>query len=163
MFARAWPILCFVLGLFASEAVYQVMRARGASSTASITLGIEALFIALVIVVLPLPPDSEMATTAGLRFFVPVGLLAREAANWMVSVVYRRRGSNAGTSARRALLMAAVWSSYVGGALLGVRGRAAIGLRSLVFPLIVLLALVALDRVRPLGGHDMPDEPHPIF
>jgi hypothetical protein len=39
----------------------------------------------------------------------------------------------------------------------------AFGLRSLVFPLIVLVGLVALDRVRPLGGHDLPNEPHPIF
>jgi uncharacterized membrane protein YoaK (UPF0700 family) len=194
--ARAWPILCFVVGLFASEVIYAVMQQRGSPSSASITLGLEALFIAMVVIVLPLPPDSELATTAGARYFVPVGLmagamglqnaslvrvgassvytthvtgnltrLAREAAHWLVSLMppFNRANDAGKRSARRALLMASVWSSYLCGGLLGIWGRAALGLRALVFPLVVIVALVALDRVRPLGGHDMPNEPHPIF
>jgi uncharacterized membrane protein YoaK (UPF0700 family) len=194
-FARAWPILCFVLGLFVSELVYQVMQRRGAPGSASITLGIEALLIALVAVVLPLPPDSVLAVAAGLHYFIPVGLLAtamglqnaslvrvgassvytthvtgnltrfaREAANWTVWAIHRPHETRlARRSARRSLLMAGVWGSYLCGAVLGVLGRHAWGLRALVLPLVVLLALVALDRVRPLGGHDMPDEPLPMF
>ncbi|MCU1281386.1 MAG: transrane protein YoaK [bacterium] len=193
---RAWPILCFVLGLFVSELVYEVMQRRGAPAGASVTLGIEALFIGLVVIAFPLPPDSEVATAAGLRFFVPVGLLstamglqnatlvrvgassvytthvtgnltrlAREAAHWTVSVFRHRRGEgvSARGSARRALLMAIVWTAYLCGAALGLLGRGAWGLRALVLPVTVLVALVVVDRVRPLGGHDMPDEPHPIF
>jgi uncharacterized membrane protein YoaK (UPF0700 family) len=194
--ARAWPILCFVAGLFASEVVFVVMQHRGASSSASITLGLEALFIGLVVILLPLPPDSEMVTAEGLRYFVPVGLLAtamglqnatlvrvgassvytthvtgnltrlaREAAHWGVSRIHRPDRTTEATrrSGRRALLMASVWTSYLCGALLGLWGRTALGLRSLVFPLLVLVALVALDRLRPLGGHEMPNEPNPIF
>jgi uncharacterized membrane protein YoaK (UPF0700 family) len=160
------------------------------------TLGLEALFIALVALVLPLPPDSELVTAAGLRFFVPVGLLstamglqnaslvrvgassvytthvtgnltrlAREAAHWMVSARRRRREARgaARRSARRAALMAIVWTSYLCGAVLGLQGRRAWGLRALGFPVIVLVALTVLDRVRPLGGHDLPSEPNPIF
>jgi uncharacterized membrane protein YoaK (UPF0700 family) len=196
MFARAWPILCFVLGLFVSELVYEVMQRSGAPTSASVTLGIEALFIALVVVALPLPPDSEIATAAGLRFFVPVGLLstamglqnaslvrvgassvytthitgnltrfAREAAHWTVSTFRRQREApvSARGSGRRAMLMAAVWTSYLCGAVLGVLGRSTWGLRALAAPTAVLVALVVLDRVRPLGGRDMPREPQPIF
>lgn len=196
IFGRAWPILCFVLGLFVSELVYEVMQRRGAPASASITLGIEALMIALVVLVFPLPPDSAVASAAGLHFFVPVGLLstamglqnaslvrvgassvyttnvtgnltrlAREAAHWTVAAVHRPHdaGAPAARSAGRALLMTAVWSSYLCGSVLGVLGRGALGLRALVFPLIVLVSLVVLDRVRPLGGHDMPGEPQPMF
>ncbi|MCU1278011.1 MAG: transrane protein YoaK [bacterium] len=193
MFGRVWPILCFVLGLFVSELVYEVMQRKGEPASASVTLGIEALFIGLVVVVLPLPPDTAVATAAGLHFFVPVGLLstamglqnatlvrvgassvytthvtgnltrfAREAAHWTVSA-FRRQRVPAQGSARRAMLMATVWTSYLCGGVLGVLGRGAWGLRALVFPLVVLVALVVLDRVRPLGGHDMPREPQPIF
>jgi len=195
-FARAWPIFCFVLGLFVSELVYELMRRRAAPGSASITLGMEALLIALVVIALPLPPDSEVATAAGVHYFVPVGLLAtamglqnaslvrvgassvytthvtgnltrlaREAAHWTVLTIHRPHGTNATArrSGRRALLMAAVWTSYLSGAVFGLFARQAWGLRALVLPLMVLLALVLLDRVRPLGGHDMPDEPHPMF
>ena len=196
MVGRVWPIFCFVLGMFVSELVYEVMQRRGAPASASVTLGIEALFIGLVVVALPLPPDSEIVTAAGLRFFVPVGLLstamglqnatlvrvgassvytthitgnltrfAREAAHWTVSAFRRQRGGRTAArgSARRAMLMAAVWTSYLCGAVLGVLGRSAWGLRALVFPLVVLVALVVLDRARPLGGRDTPREPQPIF
>jgi uncharacterized membrane protein YoaK (UPF0700 family) len=195
-FARAWPILCFVLGLFVSEVVYEVMQRKGSPARASVTLGLEALFIGLVVLVLPLPPDSALATAAGLRYFVPVGLLstamglqnaslvrvgassvytthvtgnltrlAREAAHWTVSTLHPRREARAPArrSARRAVLMAVVWTSYLCGAMLGLKGRDAWGLRALAFPVIVLVALIVLDRVRPLGGHDLPSEPHPIF
>jgi uncharacterized membrane protein YoaK (UPF0700 family) len=189
-FARAWPILCFVLGLFSSELVHELMQRRGSPASASVTLGLEVLFILLVVLVLPLPPDSEVATAAGLAYFVPVGLLstamglqnatlvrvgassvytthvtgnltrlAREAAHFTVSrdrIAARRSG-------RRALLMTGVWTSYLAGALMGLLGRGALGLRALLFPSIVLLALIALDRVRPIGGREMPGEPHPIF
>ena len=188
---RAWPIFCFVLGLFASELVYQVMQRRGSPTSASVTLGLEALLIALVVIAFPLPPDSEVATALGVAYFVPVGLLstamgiqnaslvrvgassvytthvtgnltrlAREAAHW---TMLRRERATARRSGRRALLMAAVWTSYLCGASLGVVGRNALGVRALVFPVGVLLALVVLDRVRPIGGHEMPSEPKPIF
>jgi uncharacterized membrane protein YoaK (UPF0700 family) len=194
-FARAWPILCFVIGLFASELLYTLMHQRGSPSSASVTLGLEALFIALVVVVLPLPPDSELVTAAGLRFFVPVGLLAtamglqnaslvrvgassvytthvtgnltrlaREAAQVIVSLFAgAQQRQIARRSAQRVALMATVWTSYLAGAVLGVTARSAWGLRALTAPAIVLVALVVLDRLRPLGGHDMPAEPHPLF
>jgi uncharacterized membrane protein YoaK (UPF0700 family) len=194
--ARAWPIACFVLGLFVSELVYQLMQRRGSPGSASITLGSEAVLIALVVIALPLPPDSALATASGLAYFVPVGLLAtamglqnaslvrvgastvytthitgnltrlaREAASWTASTFRGPRSERASArlSARRALLMATVWTTYLVGAALGLLGRGALGLRALVFPLIVLVALVVVDRVRPLGGHDLPSEPRPIF
>jgi uncharacterized membrane protein YoaK (UPF0700 family) len=196
IFGRTWPILCFILGLFVSELVYETMQRRGAPAIASITLGVEALLIALVVLVFPLPPDSEVAMAAGIRFFVPVGLLAtalgiqnasllrvgasgvytthitgnltrlaREAAHWTVSALHRPRGTSgrAPQSAQRVLLMAAVWTSYICGGVLGVLGRGAWGLRALAFPVIVLGALVVLDRLRPIGGHDLPGEPQPRF
>ncbi len=189
---RAWPILCFVLGLFASELSYELMRLRGAPAGASLALGLEALLLALVVVTMPLGPGVEVAAGAGARYFVPVGLLsaamglqnaslvrvgasslytthvtgnltrlAREAARW--TVARDRAAEPARSSGRRALFMAVMWSSYVAGSMLGLVGRDAIGLRALVAPLAVLLALVVLDRVRPIGGHDTPEEPHPIF
>ena len=194
--ARGWPILWFVFGLFASELVYELMRQRGTATTASVTLGAEALFILIVALLLPLPPDGELASAAGWRYFAPVGMLAlamglqnatlvrvgastiyttnvtgnltrlaREGAHFVIWLPRRRMGERMRSqrSLRRVLLMAGVWTAYFAGALLGVMGRGAWGMRALAVPVVGLLALVLVDALRPIAGHGLPDQPDPMF
>lgn len=63
----------------------------------------------------------------------------------------------------RVAFMAAMWSTYTIGALLGAVAVAEWERYAAVAALIVLLVLVTIDRVQSLGGHEPPAEPHPIF
>ena len=52
------------------------------------------------------------------------------------------------------LWLAFIWCSYVFGACLGTWGQQAFHLRALVFPLLGLLLVIAIDMCHPLGAQD---------
>jgi uncharacterized membrane protein YoaK (UPF0700 family) len=193
--ARFWPIVTFMLGLFVSELVYEFARRRGRRSSAGWTLGFEAGAIAFV-AILPWPPA---ATTHGLDYYLPTGLLAfamglqnatlirvgassvytthvtgnltrlaREAAHALLWLDDRDAGRAAGRaveerSIRRVAFMTAMWLAYGGAAALGVLAAQHWQRRGGLPAVIVLFVLVAADAFQPIGGHERPPEPHPMF
>lgn len=73
--ARAWAVLLFVTGLFACALIHETCERRGIKATAAITLGLEALFLALFIVI----GDhwiarAGLAVTSGHAFYVLLAL-----------------------------------------------------------------------------------------
>ncbi|HVV49783.1 MAG TPA: YoaK family protein [Polyangia bacterium] len=66
-------------------------------------------------------------------------------------------------AAHRVLLMGAMWTLYALGAVLGSLAADGWNRRGALPAVLGLAALIALDLVRPLGGHETPPEPHPMF
>jgi len=94
--------------------------------------------------------------------------LAREAAHSLLWIVDRSRQRVSGRlveqrSARRVVLMGAVWFAYGVGALLGALGADHWNRRGAIAAVVVLVALVVADAFAPIGGHERPAEPHAMF
>ncbi|MDB4965793.1 MAG: hypothetical protein JWN44_1482 [Myxococcales bacterium] len=94
--------------------------------------------------------------------------LAREAAHSLFWLIDRARGRASGRlssqrSSRRVALMAAMWTAYAFGAALGFAAVEYWHRQSVAAAIVVLTALVALDAIRPVGGHEDSGEPSPIF
>ena len=184
--ARVWPIVTFALGLFVSELLYELAKRRGRPSSMSWTLSLDAAAIGLLLV-LPWPATQQQF---GMSYFVPTGLLAlamglqnaslvrigassvytthvtgnltrlaREAAHVLLPDAARERRR----SRRRVLLMAALWSAYTIGSALGALAVARFHRYGALAAVVVLVALVVFDRLKPIGGHEPPAEANPIF
>jgi uncharacterized membrane protein YoaK (UPF0700 family) len=90
--------------------------------------------------------------------------LGREGAHSLVYLRERGAGDEQGRrSLRRVALMALLWLAYLVGALAGSAAADAWQGRAAAFAVVVLLGLVIVDVVRPIGGHEPPEEPHPMF
>lgn len=94
--------------------------------------------------------------------------LAREAAHSVWWLEDRAAGRAAGhalaqRSTRRVLLMTAMWIGYTLGAIVGALAADRFGRPGAVAAVVVLAALVAADAFEPIGGHEAPPEPHPMF
>ena len=66
-------------------------------------------------------------------------------------------------SKRRVALMTAVWVAYAIGAVLGSIAADHWNRPGAVGAVVVLMVLVAIDAFAPIGGHQPPVEPHPMF
>ena len=153
------------LGLFAGELLYEVARQRGRPSSVAWTLGLEAVAISGVLVLPPggyYLPTGLLALGMGLQnvTLVRVGAssvytthvtgnltrLAREAAHWVVRGLPRAR--------RRVALMTAMLAAYTAGALLGTWGVGSWERWAVMPAVLALAALVVVDVVEPIGGHE---------
>ena len=94
--------------------------------------------------------------------------LARDAAHMLLFASDRARGRVRGRvlrqrSTRRVLLMTAMWIAYAIGAVLGTWAADHWGRHGAIAAIVVLTALVAYDAFQPIGGHEQPADPHPLF
>jgi uncharacterized membrane protein YoaK (UPF0700 family) len=190
--ARIWPVVTFTLGLFASELIYEVVRLRGRRSSAGWTLGLEAAAVAFV-AILPWPaapstsgityylPTGLLCVAKGLQnaTLIRIGAssvytthvtgnltrLAREGAHALPWIHDPAAGADNGKqrSERRVALMSAVWVAYAVGAVLGSIAADHWNRRGAVAAVVVLMVLVAIDAFAPIGGHQRPVEPNPMF
>ena len=190
--ARVWPIVVFAVGLFASELLFELAQRRRRPSGAAWTLGLEAaalaLFMALPFSMAPgkygwdyYVPVGLLALAMGLQnaTLVRVGAssvytthitgnltrMARESAHAVLWIAggRRREDEEDRRSLRRVALMGGMWAAYAAGAVGGTLAVGRWGRLGAWAALAVLLPLVALDRLRPIGGHARPPRPHAIF
>lgn len=186
--ARVWPIVTFTLGLFLSELAYELLRRRGRPSAAGWTLALEAGALALAMAL----PFSVAHAKYGAAYYVPTGLfafamglqnatlirvgasgiytthvtgnltrMAREGAQALLGQA--RRPADERRATHRAALMAVVWFGYLIGAVVGTIAGAAWARFATMPAVCVLFVLVTIDAWRPIGGHEAPPLPHPIF
>lgn len=189
--ARFWPVVVFTFGVFLSELLYELARRRQRRSSASWTLGAEAVVLAIFLA----QPFTHSPGKYGYAYYVPVGLLAlamglqnatlirvgassvytthitgnltrlaREGARGLLGLRARgKRGEDERRAMRRVGLMGALWLIYTAGALSGTLATWRWGRQAIALPLAPLAVLVLLDRLRPIGGHSTPQQPSPIF
>lgn len=94
--------------------------------------------------------------------------LAREGAHALLWIAtgHSRKGrteEDDRRAARRVGLMAGLWMSYTVGAVAGSLAVGRWGRLGAWAALAALLVLIAVDLLRPIGGHAPPSRPHPIF
>jgi uncharacterized membrane protein YoaK (UPF0700 family) len=94
--------------------------------------------------------------------------LAREAAHmllWLTAPPSARTPSRLRDqrSAQRVLLMSAMWTLYASGAVLGSLAADDWNRLGALPAVLALAVLIAVDLVHPIGGHEPPAEPHPMF
>lgn len=67
--ARAWAVLLFVAGLFACALIHEACKRHGIETSAAITLGLEALFLALFVAIAVHRGRSALETKSGGEFY----------------------------------------------------------------------------------------------
>ena len=72
--ARSWAVLLFVAGLFACALIHEACKRRGIETSAAITFGLEALFLALFVVVGIHGGQPELAAKSVREFYCLLAL-----------------------------------------------------------------------------------------
>ena len=176
--ARAAPIPLFVLGVAAGAIIIDELARRGVRSTASAILGLEAcLLLSVMLLGDASLSHGVVAAQKGWTFFALV-FLAATAMGLQTSALRRLSGKTVRTtfvtgmlthlgeeaakfvlpssrpsaSPSRLRLLTLVWTCYAAGAVLGGWAHDQWQLNALVFPLLVLVVLIAVDLRRPIHG-----------
>jgi uncharacterized membrane protein YoaK (UPF0700 family) len=174
--ARAAPIPLFVTGVAGGAVLIEVLARRGVRSTAAVVLGLEALLLLAVLVVGDAAlVHGQVAAQKGWTFYGLI-VLAATAMGLQTSALRRLAGQTVRTtfvtgmlthlgeeaakfalpssrpsaSASRLRLLALVWICYAAGAVFGGWAHGQWSVNALVVPLAILVALVAVDVVRPI-------------
>jgi uncharacterized membrane protein YoaK (UPF0700 family) len=176
--ARAAPIPLFVIGVAGGAMLIEVLARRGVRSTAAVVLGLEAILLAAVILL----GDASLshgvvAAQKGWTFYGLI-VLAATAMGLQTSALRRLAGETVRTtfvtgmlthlgeevakfalpswrssaSPSRLRLLSLVWACYAAGAVFGGWAHDQWALNALVAPLVVLVALIGVDLVRPIHG-----------
>ncbi len=176
--ARAAPIPLFVLGVAGGAMLIEQLTRRGIRSTAAVVLGLEAcLLLAVMLLGDASLSHGVVAAQNGWTFYVLI-FLAATAMGLQTSALRRLAGKTVRTtfvtgmlthlgeeaakfvlpstrpsaSSSRLRLLTAVWVCYAAGAILGGWGHDQWALNALIIPLVILVAVIGVDLVRPIHG-----------
>jgi uncharacterized membrane protein YoaK (UPF0700 family) len=176
--ARAAPIPLFVIGVGGGAMLIEVLARRGVRSTAAVVLGLEAtLLFAVMLLGDASLTHGVVAAQKGWTFYALV-VLAATAMGLQTSALRRLAGQTVRTtfvtgmlthlgeeaakfvlpssrpsaSASRLRILALVWVCYAAGAIFGGWAHDQWALNALVAPLVVLVALIGVDLIRPIHG-----------
>ncbi|HEV3353950.1 MAG TPA: YoaK family protein [Acidimicrobiales bacterium] len=176
--ARAAPIPLFVIGVGGGAMLIEVLARRGVRSTAAVVLGLEAtLLFAVMLLGDASLTHGVVAAQKGWTFYGLI-VLAATAMGLQTSALRRLAGQTVRTtfvtgmlthlgeeaakfvlpssrpsaSASRLRLLALVWLCYAAGAIFGGWAHDQWALNALVAPLVVLVALIGVDLIRPIHG-----------
>lgn len=176
--ARAAPIPLFVIGVGGGAMLIEVLARRGVRSTAAVVLGLEAtLLFAVMLLGDASLTHGVVAAQKGWTFYALI-VLAATAMGLQTSALRRLAGQTVRTtfvtgmlthlgeeaakfvlpssrpsaSASRLRILALVWVCYAAGAIFGGWAHDQWALNALVAPLVVLVALIGVDLIRPIHG-----------
>jgi uncharacterized membrane protein YoaK (UPF0700 family) len=176
--ARAAPIPLFVIGVGGGALLIEVLARRGVRSTAAVVLGLEATLLFAVMLLGDASLTHGVVDAQKGWTFYGLIVLAATAMGLQTSALRRLAGETVRTtfvtgmlthlgeeaakfvlpssrpsaSWSRLRLLTLVWVCYAAGAIFGGWAHDQWALNALAAPLVVLVALIGVDLIRPIHG-----------